>query len=641
MTGWRHHFVATLSISLLGGGLSRAEDRQIPIQDAPKQPNIVFILTDDQDLHMDSLSYMPQLQKHITEQGTTFSRHYCTVALCCPSRVSLWTGKAAHNTNVTDVNPPYGGYPKFISQGFNDAYLPLWLQKLNYGTYYVGKLFNAQNVDNYASPHAAGWTGSEFLLDPYTYEYLNATFQRNHDPPVSYEGQYSTDVLANKSFEFLADGLDAYKASGKPFFLTIAPTAPHSNVHMNTAIDGNFSEGSNTQSPPISAERHAHLFKDVIVPRTPHFNPANPHGVSWISRLPEQNETNIAFNDHFYRQRLRSLQAVDEMIGELFKRLEDARVLDDTYVFFSTDNGYHIGQHRLQPGKQCPFEEDINIPFMVRGPGIAKGATTNLVTTHTDLAPTFLKLAGGEGRADFDGQLIPLHNAVEQESGRTEHVNVESWGVIMSEGDHGQVLYPNHTYKALRVIAAGYSLLYTVWCSGEHELYDLVRDSYEMENLYSMDHETNFVSLRADLSKLARTDEEARQYSWQDQIHHSDVAGMHLTTATNSSPDESSNIHSPDEQGVLEINAILKHLIPRLDALLMVLKTCKGRACTHPWEVLHPAGNVATLIEAMTPEFDDFYFEQQKVAFEKCEKGYILESEGPIRVTPYTFDDGS
>ena len=81
---------------------------QQPLLSGKKQPNIIFILTDDQDLHMDSLSYMPHLKRHITEQGTTFNKHYCTVALCCPSRVSLWTGKAAHNTNVTDVNPPYG-----------------------------------------------------------------------------------------------------------------------------------------------------------------------------------------------------------------------------------------------------------------------------------------------------------------------------------------------------------------------------------------------------------------------------------------------------------------------------------------------------------------------------------------------------
>lgn len=365
-----------------------------------------------------------------------------------------------------------GGYPKFISQGFNDKYLPLWLQEAGYHTYYVGKLFNAQTVDNYASPHAAGWTGSEFLLDPYTYEYLNATLQRNHEDPVSYEGQYSTDVIAKKAYDFLQDGI----GSGKPFFLTIAPTAPHSNVHINERlIDGNFSEHSVVQSPPVPAERHRHLFKDAIVPRTHHFNPDAPNGVSWISRLPKQNSTNVEFNDHFYRNRLRSLQAVDEIVDGVISRLDKAGLLGYTYVFYSTDNGYHIGQHRLQPGKQCAFEEDINIPLIVRGPGVSEGMIADLVTSHTDLAPTFLKLAGAKPREDFDGTAIPLttKELIEEKENRREHVNVEMWGIIMSEGNYGSLLYPNHTYKALRLIGDNYNLLYTVWCSGEHELYDL------------------------------------------------------------------------------------------------------------------------------------------------------------------------
>jgi hypothetical protein len=74
----------------------------------PSSPNIVFVLTDDQDLHLQSLDYMPYVQRHLISQGTTFQKHYCTTALCCPSRVTLWTGKAAHNTNVTNVSPPYG-----------------------------------------------------------------------------------------------------------------------------------------------------------------------------------------------------------------------------------------------------------------------------------------------------------------------------------------------------------------------------------------------------------------------------------------------------------------------------------------------------------------------------------------------------
>lgn len=73
-----------------------------------ERPNIVVILTDDQDLHMDSVEYMPLLKKHVIDYGTFYKRHYCSTAICCPSRVTLWTGRNAHNTNVTDVFPPYG-----------------------------------------------------------------------------------------------------------------------------------------------------------------------------------------------------------------------------------------------------------------------------------------------------------------------------------------------------------------------------------------------------------------------------------------------------------------------------------------------------------------------------------------------------
>ena len=77
-------------------------------KNATGKPNFVFIITDDQDLHLSSMDYMPLVQKHLAEQGTFYRRHYCTIAICCPSRVSLLTGRAAHNTNVTDVSPPYG-----------------------------------------------------------------------------------------------------------------------------------------------------------------------------------------------------------------------------------------------------------------------------------------------------------------------------------------------------------------------------------------------------------------------------------------------------------------------------------------------------------------------------------------------------
>ena len=105
--------VANIVVAGLHVALAAAQHDQVPFGPKPqrKQPNIVFILTDDQDLHMNSLDYTPLIRKHLLDQGTFYKCHYCTTAICCPSRVSLWTGKQAHNTNVTDVTPPYGKHP--------------------------------------------------------------------------------------------------------------------------------------------------------------------------------------------------------------------------------------------------------------------------------------------------------------------------------------------------------------------------------------------------------------------------------------------------------------------------------------------------------------------------------------------------
>jgi hypothetical protein len=96
---------------------------------------------------------------------------------------------------------------------------------------------------------------------------LNASFQRNKDPPVNYAGNYTTDVLASKAYGFLDDAASA----GNPFFLAIAPVAPHSDVSYTG--DGQFENSSYVFTAPIPAERHKHLFKDAKVPRTDNFNP--------------------------------------------------------------------------------------------------------------------------------------------------------------------------------------------------------------------------------------------------------------------------------------------------------------------------------------------------------------------------------
>ncbi|KAK1961216.1 sulfatase [Colletotrichum sublineola] len=407
-----------------------------------RQPNIVFIMTDDQDEQLGSLDYMPYVQKHFVKEGTYYRKHFCTIAICCPSRVSLLTGQAAHNTNVTYVTPPHGGYPKFVSQGYNEKYLPVWLQDAGYNTYYTGKLFNAHNTDNWNNPFPKGWTGSDFLLDPNTYLYLNATFQRNQSPPQTFPGEYSNDLVAERALGFLDDAL-RFNGS-KPFFLGVAPIGPHNN-----GLGGETSPGA---TPPIPAKRHENLFANVTVPRTYNFNPE------------KLNATEVAYGDNYYRRRLQTLQSVDEMVDAVINRLDQAGVLENTYVIFTSDNGFHIGQHRLKPGKMCAIEEDINVPFLIRGPGVPKGKTVDF---------------------DFDGSPIPFSEegiVKAQNDPKHDHVNVEFWGTQRGYDAFGGVA-ANNTYKAMRVLGDGYSLFYSVWCSNEREFYDMNKDPGQMVNL--------------------------------------------------------------------------------------------------------------------------------------------------------------
>ncbi|KAF2450826.1 Arylsulphatase [Karstenula rhodostoma CBS 690.94] len=527
------------------------------------KPNFVFIITDDQDLHLGSLDYMPLVKKHLGKQGTFYKQHYCTISICCPSRVSLLTGKAAHNTNVTDVSPPYGGYTKFISQGLNDKYLPVWLQEAGYDTYYTGKLMNGHSTSTWNKPLPAGWNGTKFLVDPGTYIYFNATFQEDKSPPAPAPGQYNTDLVKEKGLDFI----DTVAKSDKPFFVGIAPIGPHAEFTRS----GPFTK-------PVGATRHQKLFLDAKAPRTSNWNPDEPSGASWISRLEKLNDTVIDFHDGWQVGRLQSLQSVDELVGEVFKRLEHYNLLDNTYVIFTSDNGYHIGQHRLQPGKTCAFEEDINVPFYVRGPNVPKGKTVDVVTTHTDIVPTLFELAGLEQRSDFDGQPIPVTSkAIAQQSKnkKRDHVNVEFWGEGIDEGKYG-LDAPNNTYKAVRIIGERYNLLYTVWCTNEHELYDMTRD-----------------------------------------------------------PGQLNNLATPSKWRTLILNQPISKLQARLDALLLVLKTCQASSCTDPWSFIHPEGDVVNLEDALASKYDKFYAKQPKVSFSKCELGQILSSEGPLKGNSY------
>ncbi|RBQ67913.1 hypothetical protein FVER14953_00102 [Fusarium verticillioides] len=313
----------------------------------------------------------------------------------------------------------------------------------------------------------------EVLIQPNIYIYKNASFQRNHDKPVYYPGKYNTDLVAEKSLGYLDDAAD--NVDSRPFFMFVMPIGQHSEKAIT-------SQGVKF-SAPVPADRHAHLYPNAKIPRTKSFNPSVPKDISYLKELPRLNSTVVDYLDEFYRQRLRALASVDDMIDDIFSKLEQRGLVDDTYVIYTTDNGFHMGQHRLQAGKISCYEEDVSIPFMIRGPGVPKGSL-KYPTNHVDLAPTIFELAGIPLRDDFDGTPMPVKN--QKQPQKYETVNVEFWDLSsFDEGKYGtEVNIFNNTYKSIRLIGSGYNLMYSVWCTNERELYDMHADPAQMNNLY-------------------------------------------------------------------------------------------------------------------------------------------------------------
>ncbi|KAK4688406.1 hypothetical protein P7C73_g1707, partial [Tremellales sp. Uapishka_1] len=553
---------------------------------ALQRPNIILILTDDQDkATFNEARFLPKINEYLVDQGVYYENFFAPVSVCCPSRVSLLRAQYAHNHNITFVNPPWGGWSTFNKYGYVGHTLPDFLQEVGYNTYYTGKLMNDHTEENCESLPVSGFNSSDILVDPYTYDYWKPGFSRDNGAAKVHDGEYSTDLVKAKALDYLETALH----ENRPFFVGIAPIACHSWM---THADG----GKIQADIPAAHPRHARLFPTEQLPRSESFNPDKPSGVSWVRKLPKLNQTQEAYLDDFYRGRLRSLQAVDEIVEEVIQKLEAAGQLDNTYIFYTADNGFAMGTHRRQPGKTLGFEEDIHVPLVVRGPGIPKGYVDSLSSYGiVDLSRTILDIAGARTGYVDDGSRINLHQESLVEHQLARHSISEYWVYGVEEGVYG-------AYRTLRVHDEldGHNLTfsYSVWCTGERELYDLTTDPNQVRNIL------------APLNELG-------SFTPFDQT-------------------------SPSGQSVLPVH--LQKLLNRLDGLVLVLKTCVGGGCTNPYGQLFPSiasagGAISRLGHALDRRFDDYFARLPKVQFHHCALGYQSRLEKPEWRTEWGYVD--
>ena len=421
--------LAILLISTINGSTPTAA------QTTPVKPNFVFILTDD--MRQDDLKYMPKTRDLLGDQGMQFTNAFVSNPLCCPSRATIMRGQYAHNTGVwTNTPGPDGAWQGYKNHGNEQDNIATRFHGAGYRTGLFGKYFNDYDGST-VPPGWDDWFGVPSGTGVFNY-YVNDNGTQKFFG--SSESDYATDVLSRETQSFI----DASVVANKPFLAYVAPKPPH--------------------EPAVPAPRHVNTFNGEKAPRLPSFNEIDvsdkPPSIQSLSPLTA---TQIAEIDAHHEKRVESLQSVDDLVAAVVGKLGAQGVLSNTYIVFTSDNGWHHGEHRIKSGKSKPYEESIRMPLLVRGPGVQAGTTTDKLTLNTDFFPTFTDLAGVTTPQYVDGRsLRPVlqGNATSWRTAILLEIRSSILGIRTSDGRK-----------------------YIEYGDGFKEYYDLKADPNELRNL--------------------------------------------------------------------------------------------------------------------------------------------------------------
>ncbi|GAB2579276.1 sulfatase family protein [Microlunatus antarcticus] len=471
MPGPRPLAAALVGLSLVGAALAVTAQAAPSTSPAPasspspaaspvarQAPNVVFVLTDD--LEPSLLKYMPTVRA-MQKSGASFSDYVVSDSLCCPSRTSIFTGQYPHTSGVFTNSGDDGGLGAFDKNGLADQTYAVALQKAGYSTGFMGKYLNGYDPKagdgTPGSNVPQGW--DEWDVAGNGYPEFNYTMNEN-GREVKYGKRpqaYLTDVVSTKGQNFILNA----SAAGKPFALEIATFAPH--------------------APYTPAPRDAKKYKGLKAPRSKAFNEASmTDKPAWMKDRPKLTKAQVKNLDTVYRKRAQSVRSVDLMLSRLRSTLRATGQLDNTYVVFSSDNGYHLGEHRLPAGKQTAYKTDIVVPLVVTGPGV-KHATISRPAQNIDLAPTFVDLAGASALPEADGRsLLPLLKGQRPTDWR-------AYGLVEHHGPNLDPSDPDYagknganppSYEAI----TNNRLTYVEYTDGEREYYDNARDPQQLLN---------------------------------------------------------------------------------------------------------------------------------------------------------------
>jgi N-acetylglucosamine-6-sulfatase len=454
--GYKHLVLFALVSMFVGLGMTASHPERGLAQTVSK-PNMIFILTDDTRKDDLNARYMPKTTPLLADQGMSFQNAFVTNPLCCPSRATIMRGQYAHNTdvwfnlNVFNPDSPDGGWEGYQRNGYEEDNVATRLhdETVGYRTGLFGKYLNGYN----SGTVPGGWD-DWFAFTRVGYYNYDVNDNGTIVHYGSGESDYSTDVLSAQTQQFI----DASVAQQEPFFAYVAPYAPH--------------------GPATPAPRDEHTFDGEQAPRLPSFDEEDVSDKPpWIQSLWRLSSDDIANIDQRHERRVESLQAVDDLVEGVVHKLQSyPGVLENTYIVFTSDNGFYHGEHRIPIGKARPYEEAPQVPLVIRGPGVPAGSTTEKLVLNTDYFPTFMDLAEAQTPDYVDGRSL---RPVLEGSPTTWRTAILLEGRKYSADPEIPV---DHNYNGIRTSTGKY----VEYEGGFRELYDLNprADPYELTNVY-------------------------------------------------------------------------------------------------------------------------------------------------------------
>ncbi len=457
--------------------------------DSPSRPNILFIMSDDHGYQAVSaygygLNHTPNIDR-IAAEGAIFTRATVTNSICAPSRAVLLTGKHSFiNGKVDNVQPFNWDQPNF----------PKLLQANGYQTAMIGKI----HLDGLPQ----GFDYSMVL--PGQGEYYNPDFLVNGERQ-HFEG-YVTDITT----EYALKWLDEMRDKDKPFCLLYHQKAPHRNwkpaeKYLNLFDDKEFEPpatffddysgrgtAAHEQEMKIDGEAMwGHDFKLLVAPNGDSTNFVNQlkrftpeQREKWLAAYTPKNEAMKAANltgkdlaiwkfNRYIKDYLRTVQSVDDGVGEVLDYLDQHGLAENTIVVYTSDQGFYLGEHGWFD-KRFMYEESFRTPLLMRYPKeIKAGTEISSLVQNLDFAPTLLDYAGVEAPVEMQGESFRdlVSGATDEWRDAVYYTYYEYPSVHMVKRHYG-------------VATDRYKLMHFYYDIDEWELYDLVEDPNELKNVY-------------------------------------------------------------------------------------------------------------------------------------------------------------